>query len=151
MFDSLAPRRRDGAESQALVPLYVSGVYREAPPTLRAQLIECLMRPVGALGLVAVAGGVFAALRQRHGWQTLQVTLDDATRISADQVMELALYLQQAAPEVFRQVADMVADQPLGVSGLSAVLLLQLLRRPGQRGSSAHPAGLKPGRTGPGS
>lgn len=129
MFDSLTPRRDDGAESEALVPLYVSGVYREAPPTLRAQLIECLMRPMGALGLVAVAGGAFAALRQRHGWQTVQVTLDDAARITADQVMELSLYLQQATPEVFRQVADLLADQPLAAGGLSAVLLLQLLRR----------------------
>lgn len=133
MFDSLTPRGQVGAESEALVPLYVSGVYREAPPTLRAQLIECLMRPMGALGLVAVAGGAFAALRQRHGWQTLHVTLDDATRITADQVMELSLYLQQATPEVFRQVADLVADQPLAVGGLSAVLLLQLLRRPRRR------------------
>jgi len=133
MFDSLTPRGQVGAESEALVPLYVSGVYREAPPTLRAQLIECLMRPMGALGLVAVAGGAFAALRQRHGWQTLHVTLDDATRITADQVMELSLYLQQATPEVFRQVADLVADQPLAVGGLSAVLLLQLLRRPHRR------------------
>lgn len=129
MFDSLTPCGQVGAESEALVPLYVSGVYREAPPTLRAQLIECLMRPMGALGLVAVAGGAFAALRQRHGWQTLHVTLDDATRITADQVMELSLYLQQATPAVFRQVADLVADQPLAVGGLSAVLLLQLLRR----------------------
>jgi|JI8StandDraft_1071087.scaffolds.fasta_scaffold18444_4 hypothetical protein len=133
MFDSLTPRGQVGAESEALVPLYVSGVYREAPPTLRAQLIECLMRPMGALGLVAVAGGAFAALRQRHGWQTLHVTLDDATRITADQVMELSLYLQQATPEVFRQVADLVADQPLAVGGLSAVLLLQLLRHPYRR------------------
>ena len=105
----------------------------DAPPTLRAQLIECLMRPMGALGLVAVAGGAFAALRQRHGWQTLHVTLDDATRITADQVMELSLYLQQATPEVFRQVADLVADQPTAVVGLSAVLLLQLLRHPYRR------------------
>ena len=75
----------------------------------------------------------FAALRQCHGWQTLQVTLDDATRITADQVMELSLYLQQATPEVFRQVADLVADQPLAVGGLSAVLLLQLLRHPYRR------------------
>ena len=133
MFDSLTPRGQVGAESEALVPLYVSGVYREAPPTLRAQLIKCLMRPMGALGLVAVAGGAFAALRQRHGWQTLHVTLDDATRITADQVMELSLYLQQATPEVFRQVADLVADQPLAVGGLSAVLLLQLLRHPYRR------------------
>lgn len=111
----------------ALVPLYVSGVFREAPATFRAQLIETLMRPMGALGLVAVAGGVFAAVRQRHGWARLQVTLDDAARITADQVQELSAYLQQAAPEVFRQVAELVSSQPAVAGGLSAILLLQVL------------------------
>lgn len=110
-----------------LVPLYVSGVFREAPATFRAQLIETLMRPMGALGLVAVAGGVFAAVRQRHGWARLQVTLDDVARISADQVQELSAYLQQTAPEVFRQVAELVSSQPAVAGGLSAILLLQVL------------------------
>ncbi|HEV8692083.1 MAG TPA: hypothetical protein VGQ91_17395 [Ideonella sp.] len=113
----------------ALVPLYVSGVFREAPTSLRAQLIECLMRPMGALGLVAVANGVFAALRQRHGWHHLQVTLDDATRITGDQILELAAYLQQTAPEVFGQVGDLVSRQPALAGSLSAVLLLHVLHR----------------------
>ena len=67
------------------VPRYVSEVFDAAPVGVRAQLIETLMRPMGALGLVAVAGGAFAAVRQRNGWQHLRVTLDDAARISADQ------------------------------------------------------------------
>lgn len=111
-----------------LLPLYVSGVFREAPPSFRAQLIETLMRPMGALGLVAVANGVFAAVRHRHGWERLQVTLDDTARISADQVLELSAYLQQAAPEVFRQVAELVSSQPAVAGGLSAILLMQVLR-----------------------
>jgi hypothetical protein len=118
---------------QALVPLYVAGVYREAPEGFRAELIACLMRPMGALGLVAVAGGVFAAVRQRHGWSQLQVTLEDAARISADQVLELAAYVQQTAPEVFGQVSELVVRQPAVAGGLSAVLLLQLLRKARRR------------------
>ena len=112
----------------ALLPLYVSGVFREAPVSFRAQLIETLMRPMGALGLVAVANGVFAAVRHRHGWERLQVTLDDAARITADQVLELSAYLQQAAPEVFRTVGDLVSSQPAVAGGLSAILLLHALR-----------------------
>jgi len=111
-----------------LVPLYVSGVFREAPPSFRAQLVETLMRPMGALGLVAVANGVFAAVRHRHGWERLEVTLDDTARISADQVLELSAYLQQSAPEVFRQVAELVSSQPAVAGGLSAILLMQVLR-----------------------
>ncbi|WP_374565007.1 hypothetical protein [Ideonella sp.] len=123
-LQSSAPSGEGGA---ALVPLYVAGVFREAPAAFRVQLIECLMRPMGALGLVAVANGVFAALRQRHGWDRLQVTLDDAARISADQVLELSSYLQQTAPDVFGQVAELVSRQPAVASGLSAMLLLHVL------------------------
>jgi hypothetical protein len=127
-----------------LVPLYVSGMFAEGSGAFRVQLIETLMRPMGALGLLAVAGGAFAALRQRHGWHSLRVTLDDAARISADQVLQLASYLQQAAPGVFRHVAELVADRPLAAGGLSAVLLMQLLRdRP--------TAAITPGRSDPGS
>ena len=118
-----------GEAGAALVPLYVSGVFREAPTPLRAQLIECLMKPMGALGLVAVANGVFAALRQRHGWHHLQVTLDDATRITGDQILELAAYLQQTTPEVFGQVGELVSRQPALTGSLSAVLLLHVLHR----------------------
>jgi hypothetical protein len=119
---------RPAEAGTVLVPLYVAGVFREAPAGFRAQLIETLMRPMGALGLVAVANGVFAAVRQRHGWERLHVTMDDAARITADQVLELSAYLQQAAPEVFRQVGELIASQPAIASGLSAVLLMQLLR-----------------------
>ncbi|MFO1337618.1 MAG: hypothetical protein U1F53_05185 [Burkholderiaceae bacterium] len=120
-----------------MVPLYVSGVFREAPASFRAQLIETLMRPMGALGLVAVAGGVFAAVRQRHGWARLQVSIDDAARITADQVQELSAYLQQAAPEVFRQVAELVVSQPAVAGGLSAVLLLHVLHTTRKRQAPA--------------
>ncbi|WP_374676092.1 hypothetical protein [Ideonella sp.] len=127
--DRWVPPAADDGEA-ALVPLYVAGVYREAPARLRAPLLECLLRPVGALGLVAVAGGAFAAVRHRHGWDSLQVTLEDTARISAEQVLELSAYLQQTTPEVFRQVGELVAQQPaLASSGLSAALLLSVLRR----------------------
>ena len=128
------PHAADGAQADAvLVPLYVSGVFRESPLDFRAQLVECLMRPMGALGLVAVANGVFAAVRQRHGWDRLQVTLDDTARISADQVLELSSYLQQTAPDVFDQVAKLVSAQPAVASGLSAMLLMHVLRRTWRR------------------
>jgi hypothetical protein len=128
MNEALQPSAPSGEGGAVLVPLYVSGVFREAPADFRAQLVECLMRPMGALGLVAVANGAFAAVRQRHGWDHLQVTLDDATRISADQVLELSAYLQQTAPDVFRQVAELVSRQPAVASGLSAMLLLHVVR-----------------------
>ena len=89
----------------------VAELYRSAEAPVKAKLLECLLRPLGALALVAVAGGVFGALRSRHGWQRLQVLEDDTLEISAEQVRELACYLQQSAPEVFPVLAEMLRRQ----------------------------------------
>jgi len=89
----------------------VAELYRSAEAPLKAKLLECLLRPLGALALVAVAGGVFGALRSRHGWQRLQVHEDDTLEVSAEQVRELACYLQQSAPEVLPAVTDMLRRQ----------------------------------------
>lgn len=130
------PRAPDASE---LMPLWVSDVYAESPAELRARLLECLLKPVGVLGLVAVAGGAFAALRQRTGWQRLNVTLDDTLSYTSDQVLELATYLQQSTPDVFSHVADLLVGSPTALTGLSAVLLLHALRR--RNGPVSPPAG----------
>ncbi len=72
-------------------------------------------------------------VRQRHGWAQLQVTIEDAARISADQVLELAAYLQQTTPEIFARVGELVGSQPALAGSLSAVLLLHVLRRARRR------------------
>lgn len=113
------------ADPAALVAL----VYAQADPPARARMIETLMRPLGALALVAVAGGAFAALRQRNGWAALQVTLEDTVRVSANQVQDLAAYLMQSAPDALLQVVDVVTDSPVALPSLSVLLLVQAVRR----------------------
>lgn len=107
----------------------VAQVYAEADPPARARMIETLMRPLGALALVAVAGGTFAALRQRNGWATLQVRLEDTLRVSASQVQDLAAYLLQSTPDAVMQVVDVVTDSPMALPSLSVLLLAQAVRR----------------------
>lgn len=119
-----------GAPSPALLPLWTAGLYKEASTELKTRLIECLMQPMGALGLVAVAGGVFAAVRQRHGWQRLQVTAEDTARVTADHIYQLAGYLQEAAPQAFVQVGQLLGEHPAALATVSGVLLWQALRGP---------------------
>lgn len=125
-----APAARSPTAGQhELLPVWVTGAYAESPPDLRARMLECLLRPMGVLALVGVAGGVFAQLRQRTGWQRVQVTLEDTVSFTADQVLELATYVQQSTPDVFGQLADLLTGSPAALSGLSAALLLHALRR----------------------
>lgn len=116
---------------QEMLPVWVTGAYAESSPDLRARMLECLLRPMGVLALVGVAGGAFAQLRQRTGWQRLQITLEDTVTFTADQVLELATYVQQSTPDVFGQVADLLTSSPAALSSLSAALLMHALRRTG--------------------
>jgi len=128
------PRQRLGnalRRIEHMLPSWTAQAYDEAPAAMRPRIIECLMRPVGVLGLVAVAGGAFAALRQRNGWQQLQVGLGDAVHVTTAQVFELASYVQQTAPDAFSQVADLFSSQPAGVG--AAMLIQAAALRPWAR------------------
>ena len=80
------------------MPELVSEVYRRAPLALRARLLEHLLRPVGPLALVALAAGAFGHLMFRLGRDAVPVSVEDAARISAEHVLELARYVQQSSP-----------------------------------------------------
>ena len=116
---------------RADIPRLVSRLYRASSRSLRAQLLDCLLRPLGPLGLLAISSGAFASflLRKRGA----SATLDDATRFSGEQIAELARYVEQVSPEALQQFASMVADNPVSVAAFSAsavALLLHALRRP---------------------
>lgn len=134
-FDDLPTPRAPGLLPRAThegpqIPELVAEVYRSARPTLRARLLEYLLRPVGPLGLVAIAAGAFGTILQRGGYRQLAVAPEDAARISPDHMRELAQYLEQAYPESLLQLAPILADNATGVAtaGVAASLLLLALQ-----------------------
>jgi hypothetical protein len=110
------------------VPVLVAAVYREAPPSLRQRLLNHLLRPVGPLALVAVAAGAFANLLPPGRWSGAQVQLDDVWTIRPDQVLDLAQYVEQKAPELLWRLPDVLAANPVVLGTLSGALLLMALR-----------------------
>jgi hypothetical protein len=109
------------------IPELVAEVYRSARLRQRARLLEHLLRPVGPLGLVAIAAGAFGTILQRGGYRQLAVVPEDAARISPDHMRELAQYLEQAYPESLLQIAPILADNASGVAaGVAVTLLLAL-------------------------
>ncbi len=92
------------------------------------RLLNGLLRPVGPLALVAIAAGAFASLLPATRWHGASATLDDALRLSAGQVLELARYVEQKSPESLLQLPALLADSRLGVSTISGALLLLALQ-----------------------
>jgi len=113
--------------SEHEIPELVSEVYKQAPAPLRAKLLECLLRPVGPLALVAIAAGAFGRFLHRLTGDAVPISLDDAARITSDHVLELARYVQQCSPHALLQIGSLIADRPIGFASISGSALLLAL------------------------
>lgn len=119
----------DSANDRAVVaPRLISRLYAAANQPLRAQFIACLVRPLGPLGLVAVAAGAFAGLLRRSSGGGITLVIDDVARYSNEQVYELARFVEQVSPEALRQVAALMTDSPVGIAAFSASAAVLLMR-----------------------
>jgi len=126
-----------------LAPL-VADFFAKAPPPQRVRLSNGLLRPVGPLALVTVAAGAFAGLLPTQRWHAVTATLDDALRVTAHQVLELARYVEQKSPESLASLPELLSDSPLWISSHSGALLLLALRAWQRKGQQA---GCAPGQS----
>jgi hypothetical protein len=115
-------------DTSALAPL-VARFYDDAPLPLRVRLLNGLLLPVGPLALVALGAGAFASLLPHAHWHAAVVSSADALRISAEQVLELARYVEQKCPEWLVRVPDLLGDRASWAASLSGSMLLAALRR----------------------
>ena len=113
-----------------MLNMLFGGAYEASPLKVRKSLLEQLIRSVGILGLVTVAGGVFAEIRLRGGWPHVLVNSDDLQMIQKADVVALVEYVQQVSTGALVDVAKMLASNPaLTGSGAVAVLATIMLRR----------------------
>ena len=120
----------------------VGQVFEAAAPAERGRLLEQLLQPLGALSLVAVAGGIFAKLRFRSGWQDLHIRLEDARNVESSQVIALVDHVQQVSVETVDGLAQLLMNSPLMAgSAAAAALVGVLIQRARSRGIAAPAAG----------
>jgi hypothetical protein len=110
------------------VPRLITRMYATSDERLRARLLGCLLKPLGSLGLVAIAAGAFAGFLQRRGTEGIKVSIEDVSRYSIDQIAELVRFVGQVSPESLQAVANTLADNPVGITAFSASVLLLLMR-----------------------
>ena len=101
------PRADATARHRFTVARLVSRLYRTASAPLRADMLSCLLRPLGTLSLVAVASGAFARLLQHNGAAPDRVALDEVWRFSSSHIFELAMFVHEENPD--RSVAVAIA------------------------------------------
>jgi hypothetical protein len=137
---STAAAAAETVVTERSIPELVAEVYEEAPPVERSHLLEQLMRPLGVLSLFGIAGGVFASLRLRSGWN--DVRIEDIQNIHASQVTALVDHAQQVSVETVDGLAQMLSASPvLSGSAAAALLIILLLKRARSRETgSAGPA-----------
>jgi len=91
---------------------------------VRTKLLECLLRPVGPLALVAIASGAFGHLLYRLRHDAEPIALHQVARITSDHVLELARYVEQCSPHVLARIGSLIAGSPLGIATIGGSALL---------------------------
>lgn len=112
-----------------LLPALVAEVYAEAPPAVRGRLLEHLLRPLSLLSLTAVANGLFARLTMDDGWVQRKVSMDDANRVDARDVMALVSHVQQVSVQAVESLSKVIVASPMLASSAAAAMLLTLLAK----------------------
>lgn len=125
VYDSSSPKLKS-----RMLNLLVGRAYEASPLQVKKSLLEQLIRSVGVLGLVGVAGGVFAKIRLRGAWPDIAVRLDDLQDIRTADVVALVDYVQQVSAGALSHAVQLLASNPaLAGSGAMAVLISIMLQR----------------------
>lgn len=105
----------------------VGSVYAAAARADRSRMREFLIRPLGALALVAVANGIFASIRFGRSWSDPQVALDSAERIQPGDIAQLVERLQLLGNDAIDGLSTIVTGSPEIAGSAAATLLVALL------------------------
>ena len=112
-------------------------LYGSANLALRTRLVACLLRPLGSLGVAAVAAGAFTVVLSRRSAGGLGVAMVDVAEFSKDQVAELARFVEQVSPEALQQAAGLVFENSVGVGAFTASVALLLALELGRASTGA--------------
>ena len=112
-------------------------LYGSANLALRTRLVACLLRPLGSLGVAAVAAGAFTVVLTRRSAGGIGVAMADVADFSKEQVAELARFVEQVSPDALQQAAGLVYENRIGVGAFTASVALLLALELGRASTGA--------------
>ena len=135
----LAPGTLAASEAPSL-PAIVASAFTRLRLAHRVRVLRRLLMPVGPLALTVLGGGVFAKYAAQARWPRMAVTLEDAARVTSNQVFELVRYVEQSNPQALQQVLLVLsrdATTMAAVGASVAALVMQHLSSRQADGSRA--------------
>jgi hypothetical protein len=103
------PWRRVGSIGSAEWPEIAAEALSRMSISGRARTLGRMVASVGPLALAVIGGGVFATCVTYVDRAKVTVSLADAARASFGQIRDLARYVQQADPQLFGQVLEVLS------------------------------------------
>ena len=85
-------------------------MFDAAPPPVNLALVHALLRPLGVLSVVAVAGGVFGKIRFHPDWPRLQDDQDLVRRVTSTDIVELVNHAQKVSFTVLDNLARVMSS-----------------------------------------
>jgi hypothetical protein len=116
-----------GQASEIQIAELVAKVYEAAPPELRINLLEQLLKPLGVLSLMAIADGIFAKIRFSSAWPNTSIRFEDAQKVQAKDVIALVERVQLVSVSSVDGLAKLLAASPVMAGSAAAVLLVAVL------------------------
>ena len=131
--------------SDLTIPQLVGKIYDAAPTAERCRMLDCLIKPLGALALVGVCNGLFTKIWFRNGWHDFHVRPEDVQTVQDIDVISLVDYVQQASAESIDGLASLLTTSPMMIySAAAAMLVTVLVRRTQTRRAGPGDAGDPP-------
>ncbi len=96
------------------VPAMVATAFARLNLRQRARMLGRLLASVGPLALAVVGGGAFAKYIAHARWPEIPVSLEDAARVTREQVYEIVRYVQQSNPQVLSALPSLFRSHPQG-------------------------------------
>jgi hypothetical protein len=136
-----APAHADGvpAKDAPALAAIVAGAVPKTHLALRARVLRRLLMPVGPLALTVLAGGAFAKYVEFARWSRLSVSLEDAARVTSNQIVELVNYVEQSNPTVLEQVIVLLSRDTATMTALSASVAAIAVQLATRRKSAREP------------
>jgi len=101
----------------------VAQLFAHSDPNQRAGLLNQLLRSLGPGLLATLGGGALGHLTNASAGGTPQVTPEQASKMSSDQVQEIAKHAEQHDPNALDNVGDFYAQHPQLVKQLGGAAL----------------------------